>query len=350
MGNQRLAEDQGTLLGSSTASLNHDKVLLDASVMGEASHGGDSLGGQIKLSGGAIGVSSLGNAVHLLVHLSTMMETVLPSTGNGEHYTSRMPCSNTGNLAETLVRLARELASSPTGSDTLEALTTGNTDDVDVLVLLKELGDVDLLLKVAIGPVDLVRDTSSVKLDFQQVSLLLAGAGAAGQAVNKRAHNSAVLLNALKLRLDALAILGAVLFGVLGESLALAAIPVLIEATADIITQVLSPHSSQRAKPTRGLDVSNQPNNDHGRSLNNGDGLDDFFLVHLASGTLQIADNVGHSGLEADEGSKMDWLLFIVPRESLNTAELAAGALAGQETERTVTRSFKFTVRLHENE
>merc|ERR1740129_1194976 len=44
---ERLSQSEDTLLGSNTTSLDHDKVLLDQTVMGEPAHGVDGLVGQI---------------------------------------------------------------------------------------------------------------------------------------------------------------------------------------------------------------------------------------------------------------------------------------------------------------
>ena len=55
---------------------------------------------------------------------------------------------------------------------------------------------------------------------------------------------------------------------------------------------------------------------------------------------------MGHTGLVTDEGGHVDGFLGVVTGEGSNATELTAGALTGEETERTVTRSFKFTMRL----
>lgn len=53
------------------------------------------------------------------------------------------------------------------------------------------------------------------------------------------------------------------LLGVLGESLLLALVPVLVEATLDLVAQVLSPDGGERAETTGSLDVANKTDGDH---------------------------------------------------------------------------------------
>ena len=50
----------------------------------------------------------------------------LTGTGNGEHDLRRMPGTDTSDLAETLVGLARKHLGAPTGGDTGETVTLGD--------------------------------------------------------------------------------------------------------------------------------------------------------------------------------------------------------------------------------
>jgi hypothetical protein len=48
------------------------------------------------------------------------------------------------------------------------------------------------------------------------------------------------------------------------------------------------------------------------RSLNDGDGLDDLLLVHLRTGTVEVTDDGGHTGLVAHGGRQVDGLLGVI--------------------------------------
>ena len=64
------------------------------------------------------------------------------------------------------------------------------------------------------------------------------------------------------------------------------------------------------------------------------------------SGTLQIADDVGHAGLVAQEGGHVNWLGCIILREGLDFAAMTGSTLARQEAERAVAGSLELAVRL----
>lgn len=345
VGQQGLAESDDTLPGTSAASLDHDKVLVDDTVVGEAAERGDGLLGQIVLGLGVRLVVALANAVDLLVDLGTVVVTVLTSTRDREHDTGRMPGSDTSNLAETLVCLARKLLGAPTVGDTLETVTLGDSNDIDHLILLKDRLDIDSLLKVLIGELDLVGDGTTVQLNLHDMGLLLTNLDLADLSVDNDTDNRAVLLDTLELAEDGLGTVG-VLLGVLGESLFLGAVPVLVEATLELLGQVLGPDGGQRAETTRSLDVTDNTNDDHGGSLDDGNGLDNLLLVHLGAGTVQVTDNVGHTGLVTHEGSQVDGLGSIILGEGLGLAPVAGSTLAGQESKGTVARPLKLTVRL----
>jgi len=158
-----LSQSEYTLLRSDTASLNHDKVLLHQTIMGESTHRVDGLVGQIVVGGSIVldkftilHVESITDVVDLFVDLGTVMVTLLTSTRHSVLDTTGMPGSDTSDLAETFMGLARQLFGMPTRSDTLESFTLGNTNDVDHFILAKDTFDWHFLFKVFTSKVDFV--------------------------------------------------------------------------------------------------------------------------------------------------------------------------------------------------
>jgi len=341
-----LPEGDDTLDGSRAGTLDQDEVVLDDTVTNETTDGGDSLLGNVELSRSRSLVVSLSDTVDLLVDLGTVVVTVLTSTGNREHDLRRVPRSDTRDLSETLVGLTRKLLGSPTVGNTLESVTGGDTDDVDVLVLLEDRGDVDGLLEVRLGELDLVGDRTSVDLDLHEVSLLLLETGLADLGVGEDTDDGAVLGDALEFTGDRrLGSRFGVLLGVLGEGLLLRPVPVAVEATLDFVGKVLGPNGGEGSETAGSFDVTDDTNDDHRRSLDDGGGLDDFLLVHLGSGTVKVTDDVSHTGLVTKESGEVDRCLGVILGESLCLSAVSRRTLAGQETKGTATGVLVLPVR-----
>lgn len=335
---ERLSEGEDTLLDTGARALDHDEVLVDNTVVREATERGDALLGGVELSRGRSLVSTVGDAVDLLAKLGTVVVTVLTGSGNGEHDVRRVPGTDTGDLTETTVGLPGKLLGAPTSSNTLVTVTLGNGDDVNGLVLLEDRLDVNGLLEVLLGEVNLVRDGATVDLDLHQVRLLLLEASLADLGVGKDTDDRAVLLDALELTGDRLTVVLGVLLGVLGEGLLLRAVPVLVESALELVRKVLSPDGGERAETTGSLDVADNTDGNHGGSLDDSNSLDDLLLVHLGTRSVKVTDDVGHTSLVAEHGSEVDGLLGVVLGESLYLSAVPSGTLTGQETQRTVTR------------
>ena len=157
-----------------------------------------------------------------------------------------MPCTDTSDLAETLVGLTRQLLGAPTGGDTVETVTLGDANDINHLVLLEDGVDLDGLLEEAVAELYLISNGATVDLDFHKMGLLLLKRGLADLSVGEDTDDGAVLLDALELTGDGGAAALGVLLGVLGEGLLLALVPVLVEAALDLIAQMLDPEESKR--------------------------------------------------------------------------------------------------------
>jgi len=197
-----------------------------------------------------------------VVARGTVVVTHLTGTSNSPLDVVRVPSTNTSDLTQTLVSLTGKLGGTPTAGDALETVTLGDGDDIDHLVLLEDAVDLDGLLEKVAGEVNLVGNGTTVDLDLHEVGLLLLDGGLADLGVGEHTDDSAVLLDALELAGDSSAAVVGVLLGVLGESLLLALVPVLVEAALDLVAQVLSPDSSERAETTGSLNVSDNTDSD----------------------------------------------------------------------------------------
>jgi len=293
---QRLSECQNSLLGSDATSLDHDEILLDHAVMGETTHWVDALVSGVVLGGSIVldqlsilGVVSVLDGVDLLVDLRTVMVTLLTSTSNSVLDTRRMPSTDTGNLAQTLVRLARQLLGVPSGGDTFKAFALGDSDEINHLVLGKNILDGHGLFEKISGKVNLVGYGSTIDLNLHDMGLFLTLAQKLLLSVHDHSHDLAVFLN-----------LGQVLFDFffsglilplhtgLGECLLLGLRPILIEATLAFFAQVLSPDRLQRPQATGSADISDNSNADHGGRFDNSNSLNDILFVDLRTWTMWV--------------------------------------------------------------
>jgi hypothetical protein len=257
----------------------------------------------------------------------------------------RVPSTDTSNLTVATVSLAGQLANAETTNDTVVTLTLGGTDHIDTLVLAEDLIDRDGLLEKLDCIVDLLGNVlTTVDLDLHEVSLTLTKRDLVDLGVSEHTDDGALLLDLLKAGSHVgVKVLG---LGVLGESLSLGVVPVLVETTTALVRKVLSPDSGDAAKTKRSLLVTDNTDNDHRRSLEDGNSLKDLLLVEeLAKRTVDITNNVGHTSLVAHESGQMAGLGSIILRESVDLTTVVVSTLAGTETKRTVTGSLKLTVR-----
>jgi len=338
-----LSEGNNSLLDTGDGTLEDDKVVLDLTVSDETTHGGDGLLGAVELSGTVRLVVTTADSVDLVVDGSSVVVTVLTGTGNSPLNVGRMPSTDTGDLSQTTMSLSGKSGGTPSVGNTLVTVTLGDGNDIDVLVLLENRGDIDGLLKVLLSESNLVINGTTVDLDLSKVGLLLAKGSLADLGVGKNTDDSGVLSNSLKLTLDSSTTLS-VLLSVLGESLLLGLVPVLVESSLDLIRQVLGPDSGEGTETTGSLDVTNNTDDNERRSVNNSDGLDDLTLVHLGTTSVKITDGGSHTSLVTKEGSQTNGLGLVIGREGLNLSSVASSSLSGQESERTVSGGFVLTV------
>jgi hypothetical protein len=311
---QALSEDDSSLLGADTATLDQDEIFIDNTVVGETTEGSDVLFGQIVGSGGVVGLFVISDtdtdSVDFLVHFGSVVITSLTSSGNLESNSGRMPSTDTTDLSETSMGLSGESLSAESGSDTFVTLTLGNTEDIDHFVLVEDLGNSDFLFEVLSSEIDLLGDSTTVDLDFEDMSSLLSKVELVQLGVDNNSDDLAVFLDSVKFSGDVLFIRP--LLGILGESLLLGVHPVFIESSLELSGQVLSPDGSQSSETSGGFDVTNDTGNNNGGSFEDGSSFNGFLLVELGADLIDISEDVGHTSLEDGESGEVDGLGGII--------------------------------------
>ena len=107
----------------------------------------DGLADNVKVSGSVLLIGARANSVDLVVDGCSVVVTVLTSTGNSPLNVGRMPCTDTGDLSETLVCLSWKLLRAPSRCDTCETVTFGYSNGINHLILLEDSVDGDWLLE-----------------------------------------------------------------------------------------------------------------------------------------------------------------------------------------------------------
>ena len=310
--------------------------MVDNTVVGEATKRSNVLFNSISLSGSVVlgATNSTGtDSVDLLVEFSSAVVAELTGTGDGPLNGSGMPSSDTTDLAETSVGLARHAGDTESLDDTGGSLTAGNTDGVDHLELVEDLSDGDFTLELLEAPIDLLGDGATVDLDLEEVSLALAEVKLGELGAGEDADDCAVLLYSLEVALDGVLALGILLVSlrVVSEGLLLGVLPVLVEAALELIGEMLSVDGRESAEAAGGLNVTNEADDLERGALDDGDGLNDVLLEHLLTLTaFVVAGDVGHASLVTEEGGKVDGLLGVILGESSHTAAVVSCSASGQ--------------------
>ena len=345
-----LSKGDRSLPGSHDTALDEDEVLVDLTVVWEAAHGRDIFLDSICLGRRVVRdtVDSAGtNPVDLVVDLCAGVLAELTASGDRPLDGARMPCSDTGDLTQTSMRLAVQATDTESLDHTSHAFAAGDTNGVDTLALLEDLADANLLLQLAVGPVDLLRNGATVDLHLHDVRLVLPQGKLADLSGADDTHDLGVLLHSGEIARDVC--LRLVVFvlavDVLGEGLLLGLVPVLVETALDVVIHVLGPNGVEGAQATRGWHIAHKTNDLHSGALNDGDGVYNILLDGLLTlATLLVLDDVGHAGLVAHERGQVDGLAGVVAGEGSNATAVVTCAPLGQVGERAASRVLKLPV------
>merc|ERR1712156_1184373 len=101
----------------------------------------------------------------------------------------------------------------------------------------------------------------------------------------------------------------------------------------------------ESTKATRSFNVANHTHTDKWWGFDYSDRLYDFASTTLGSRSVDLTDDMGHTGFEAQKGCQMHRFLSIILREGLDLTPMTLGALFGVESHGPMTGSRKFSVR-----
>jgi len=336
------SEDDWSLSDSHAGTFDHQEIVLDLTVMREATNWIDGFLGEISLGGTVVevdftvfGFVAGTKSVDLLVDLNSMMVTFLSSSSNGVRYSRWMPGSDTGDLSETSMSFSGKFLGTPSAGDTFSSVTLGDSDAIGVIVGGEDGGDWDLLFKETFAEVDFGGGVATVDLKLDDMGFLLLEWDEFHLGVGDESDDLAVLFDLVQALL--LAGLGfGPFFLVFSESQFLGFSPVFVESPFSFIRNMFGPDGLEGSKASWGLDITNNTDSDHWWAIDDGDWLDDFFLVELVSLSGNFSNDVGHTGFVSDESGQVGGLGFVILWVGLESSEMSSGTFSGKEPFGTV--------------
>jgi len=334
VGQQWFSENDWSLSDTHAGSLDHDKVVLDFTVVWEASDWIDGFFSQIGYGGTVVhvdlavfGLVAGTQSVDLFVDFDSVVVAFLTASSNGVTNSRWMPSTNTSNLSETSVRFSGKFLGTPSAGYTLSSVTLSDTNAIGVVVGFEDGSDSDLGFEETLGEVDFGGGVTSVNLEFDDVSFLLFEWKHLHLGVGDESNNLAVLFDLVQSSLLGRFRLGPFLL-VFSESQFLGFSPVFVESSFALVRDVFSPDGFEGSKSSWGLDVSDDTDADHWWTIDDGTWLDNFFFVQFMTLSSDFSNDVGHTGFVSDETGQMCGFRFVVFWVRLESAEMSSGSFS----------------------
>jgi len=278
--NERSSERDWSRHEAGARSFQHDEVLFHFTIPNETTHWSDMLVGKVNGSSGvvfaffAVDFSS-SDHVDLLVDLCSVVVSVLTDTGDGVGHSRGMPSANTGDFSKTTMRLSRQSGDAPPRDDALCSPTLRHGDRIAHVVGVEHIRDWDFVFKLAFAESNLFNNISTVDLNFHDVGFLLPKHLQLSHhlGVANQTDDVGVVLNPL--------FNGFVLFLRLRmlEGLGLVSLPPLIISAFELLLQGGRPNRTDGLQPPDRLLIADKTHCNHWGRFQNGNSLNDFFLV-----------------------------------------------------------------------
>jgi len=350
VGQQWFSENDWSLSDTHAGSLDHDKVVLDFTVVWEASDWIDGFFSQIGYGGTVVhvdlavfGLVAGTQSVDLFVDFDSVVVAFLTASSNGVTNSRWMPSTNTSNLSETSVRFSGKFLGTPSAGYTLSSVTLSDTNAIGVVVGFEDGSDSDLGFEETLGEVDFGGGVTSVNLEFDDVSFLLFEWKHLHLGVGDESNNLAVLFDLVQSSLLGRFRLGPFLL-VFSESQFLGFSPVFVESSFALVRDVFSPDGFEGSKSSWGLDVSDDTDADHWWTIDDGTWLDNFFFVQFMTLSSDFSNDVGHTGFVSDETGQVGGFRFVVFWVRLESAKMSSGSFSWEKSLGTVSWCLKFSM------
>jgi len=350
VGQQWFSENDWSLSDTHAGSLDHDKVVLDFTVVWEASDWIDGFFSQIGFGGTVVhvdlavfGLVAGTQSVDFFVDFDSVVVTFLTASSNGVTDSRWMPSTNTSDLSETSVRFSGKFLGTPSAGYTLSSVTLSDTNAIGVVVGFEDGANSDLLFKETFGEVDFGGGVTSVNLEFDDVGFLLFEWKHLHLGVGDESNNLAVLFDLVQSTFLRRFRFSPFLL-VFSESQFLGFSPVFVESSFALVGDVFGPDGFEGSESSWGLDVSDNTNANHWWAIDDGTWLDDFFLVELVALSGNFSDDVGHTGFVSDETGQVGGFRFVVFWVRLESAEMSSGSFSWEKSLGTVSWCLKFSM------
>lgn len=140
---QALAKGDNALPSPDHASLDHNPIFIDGTIVGKTTHGGDRLLGEIEVGGRTLMVVLGTDTIDFKVGLGPVKVTTLACSCDGIANTSRMPRSDTGDLPKSAMGLSWKSGDTPSRYNTFKSVTLGNPNAINHFILIEYGVDID---------------------------------------------------------------------------------------------------------------------------------------------------------------------------------------------------------------
>lgn len=170
---ESFSQNQSSLLGSYTTSFDNEEIVSDKSVVRESSERVDIFLGQIVFSGSVVSFSSFTNFVDSFVNFSSMMETVITSSGNGPRNLGWMPCSNTTDFSQTSMCFSLQFLCSESLDNSSNSVSFSDSENINNFTFFENLINGNFFFKQVVSEINLLSNVSPIDLDFIDVGFFL---------------------------------------------------------------------------------------------------------------------------------------------------------------------------------